>query len=154
MVKPEHADFLKHQIALARAASDVLQDSVGRAEKIMATPNSTLSIEQMETLEALTSRFSRLSDLLFQRVFRTLDQIELIDEGSHLDRLNRCEKRAVITSAALWRQIREIRNAIAHDYLIEQMDTVVADALKHSAELFLTVERIEAYVLRRAYLSG
>ena len=73
--------------------------------------------------EALTSRFARLNDFLLQRVFRTLDQIELADEAA-LDRLQRAEARGLISSAERWRELRLLRNAIAHDYLIESADRV------------------------------
>ena len=68
-------------------------------------------------------RFARRNDFLLQRVFRTLDQIELADEAA-LDRLQRAEARGLISSAERWRELRLLRNAIAHDYLIESADRV------------------------------
>ena len=74
--------------------------------------------------ETLAFRFARRNDFLLQRVFRTLDQIELADEGTVLDRLQRAEARGLISSAERWRELRLLRNAIAHDYLIESADRV------------------------------
>ena len=48
--------------------------------------------EQLERLESLTSRFARLADLLIQRVFRLIDEIELTGGCSLLDRIYRAEK--------------------------------------------------------------
>ncbi len=73
--------------------------------------------------EALAFHFARLNDFLLQRVFRTLDKIELADEAA-LDRLQRAEARGLISSAERWRELRLLRNAIAHDYLIESADRV------------------------------
>ena len=86
-----------------------------------------------------------------QRLFRTLDQFELADEGTALDRLQRAEARGLIDSAHRWREMRLLRNAIAHDYLIESADTVLADALAAAPELLDTVRRVLHYVDMKRY---
>ena len=100
--------------------------------------------------EALTSRFARLNDFLLQRVFRTLDQIELADEAA-LDRLQRAEARGLISSAERWRELRLLRNAIAHDYLIESADRVLRESLTAAPELIETAECIGRYVHAKGY---
>ncbi len=112
---------------------------------------SELSVAERESCEALTSRFARLNDFLVQRIFRTLDQVELADEGTVLDRLQRAEARGLIDSAHRWREMRLLRNAIAHDYLIESADSVLADALHAAPELAETVRRIIDYVRTKQY---
>jgi hypothetical protein len=84
-------------------------------------------------------------------VFRTLDQIELMDEGSPLDRLQRAEARSLIASAERWRELRMLRNAIAHDYLIESADRVLLDTLAASPELLETADRLVRYVDQKHY---
>ncbi|MEI6257182.1 MAG: hypothetical protein WCQ77_11110 [Planctomycetota bacterium] len=86
-----------------------------------------------------------------QRVFRTLDQIELIDEGTPLDRLQRAEARGFIASAERWRELRLLRNAIAYDYLIETADRVLSEFLAAAPELTETVNRVSRYVLEKRY---
>jgi hypothetical protein len=110
-----------------------------------------LSVGERESCEALTSRFARLNDFLVQRVFRTLDQIELMDEGSPLDRLQRAEARSLIASAERWRELRMLRNAIAHDYLIESADRVLLDTLAASPELLETADQLVRYVDQKHY---
>ncbi len=88
-----------------------------------------LTVGERESCEALTSRSARLNDFLLQRVLRTLDEIELIDEGSPLDRLQRAEARRLIPSAERWRELRLLRNAIAHDYLVESADRILHESL-------------------------
>lgn len=46
----------------------------------------------------------------------------------HLTRLL-AEQREIIESADRWRELRLLRNAIAHDYLIESADRVLHEAL-------------------------
>ena len=116
-----------------------------------ARPGVLLSIEQRESCEALTSRFARLCDLITQRLFRTLDQVELADEGTVLDRLMRAEKRGIIESANEWRELRELRNDIAHDYLIEFSDRVLAEAHRRAPVLLAAVQKITEYVRTKGY---
>ena len=101
--------------------------------------------------ETLAFRFARRNDFLLQRVFRTLDQIELADEGTALDRLQRAEARGLISSAERWRELRLLRNAIAHDYLIESADRVLRESLAAAPELTETAERVGSYVATKGY---
>ena len=147
--------LLAEQLELAKAAGRVLEESRSRVDAVLqsAKTGSALSVGQRESCEALTSRFARLCDLLVQRLFRTLDQVELADEGTMLDRLARAEKRGIITSVEEWRDLRELRNEIAHDYLIESSDRVLTEAHRRSSALLETVERLGAYVLSKGYIS-
>ena len=145
--------LLAQQLDLAEAAARVLEESRVRVTAVLesAQGGASLTVEQRESCEALTSRFARLCDLIVQRVFRTLDQIELTDDGTVLDRLARAEKRGIISSANEWRELRELRNEIAHDYLIESSDRVLTEAQKRSPALLETVQRISMYVRAKGY---
>ena len=50
-------------------------------------------------MENLTSRFSRTIDLIVNKVFRSIDYVELEDSGTLIDVVNRAEKRELIHSA-------------------------------------------------------
>jgi len=148
----EHlTQLLRDQLALMRAAADVLEESRGRVADFADRLGSRLTVGERESCEALTSRFARLNDFLVQRVFRTLDQIELIDEGTPLDRLQRAEARGFIASAERWRELRLLRNAIAHAYLIETAGRVLSESLAAAPELTETVNRVSRYVLEKRY---
>jgi len=138
--------LLRDQLALMQAAAQVLEESRARVADLGDRLGGALSVGERESCEALTSRFARLNDFLVQRVLRTLDQIELLDEGTPLDRLQRAEARGLITSADRWRELRLLRNAIAHDYLIESADRVLAESLVAAPELLDTVCRILRYI--------
>ena len=85
-------------------------------------------------------------------MFRTIDAIELQDEGSGIDRLNRMEKRGTIPSARDWRSLRDLRNSIVHDYLIESSDEVLRESHRRAHELLDAVAKIRSYVAMKAYL--
>jgi hypothetical protein len=143
--------ILRNQLALMQAAAQVLDESRSRVATFKHRLGGELTIGERESCEALTSRFARLNDFLIQRVFRTLDQIELLDDGTPLDRLQRAEARRLIRSADRWRELRMLRNAIAHDYLIESVDRVLLDALASAPELIETTHHVLNYVRTKGY---
>jgi len=148
----EHlTQLLVRQLRLMQAAVQVLDESRGRVAAFADRLGGELTVGERESCEALTSRFSRLNDFLLQRVFRTLDQIELLDEGTALDRLQRAEARGLIVSAERWRELRLLRNAIAHDYLIDSADRVLHESLAAAPELIDAARRVSRYVETKGY---
>jgi hypothetical protein len=143
--------MLREQLALMQAAAQVLEESRVRVAALGKRLGGDLTVGERESCEALTARFARLNDFLVQRVFRTLDQIELLDEGTPLDRLQRAEARRLIASVERWRELRLLRNAIAHDYLIESADRVLAESLTAAPELLDTAGRVLRYVRDKGY---
>jgi len=71
---------------------------------------------ELESVEAFTSRFARCVDLLVNKVLRSLDRVELRPEGTLLDVVNRAEKRGFVERSADLREMKDVRNIIAHDY--------------------------------------
>ncbi len=128
---------LKAQLQLARRAGAALRESLAAEPKTE------------ERMEALTARFARLADVLTQKVFRAVDALELEDEGSLIDRLNRMEKRGVIPSAQLWRDIRDIRNQIAHEYALDSLDGLHRAVLAKAPALLDALPAVEDFVRRR-----
>jgi uncharacterized protein YutE (UPF0331/DUF86 family) len=93
-----HMDYSCQQVA---GLSDTLE---GATEK------------QLESAEAFTGRFARSADLLVNKVLRSLDRMELNPEGTLLDVINRAEKRGLVGRAEELREMKDVRNMIAHDY--------------------------------------
>lgn len=72
--------------------------------------------KQLESTEAFTGRFARSVDLLVNKVLRSLDRVELNSEGTLLDIINRAEKRGLVDHAEELREMKDVRNMMAHDY--------------------------------------
>lgn len=72
--------------------------------------------DQLIQIEAFTSRFARVVDLLSKRVLRAMDQFEMQEPGTLLDVANRAEKRRLIESVEWLREVKDTRNEISHDY--------------------------------------
>lgn len=87
-------------------------------QQVFALPGSLEGVTagQLESVEAFSSRFARTVDLLVNKVLRSLDRVEMKPEGTLLDVVNRAEKRGFVTSAADLREMKDVRNIIAHDY--------------------------------------
>jgi uncharacterized protein YutE (UPF0331/DUF86 family) len=102
--------------------------------------------EPLESAEAFTTRFARVVDLLVNKVLRTLDRVELLPEGTLLDVVHRAEKRGFISDASLLREMKGVRNVIAHDYAGVQLAEIVAYCRAKKAALDAVCDAVEAYV--------
>lgn len=134
---------LKNKIAFLKKAANLLSYSVDKCTAIGEKKD--YSIQELEAFDALTSRFARTSDLLTQKVFGLIDAVLLEEPGTLIDKLNRAEKRGIISSALIFKEIRELRNLIAHEYVNEDLNTLFQSILKYSPILIKTVIDIESY---------
>ena len=146
----DHVRVLEETLRQLDDGATWLRRSLKRCQK--AAGKSEFSAADLDAFEALTSRFARLSDMILQKLFRGLDRIELEDSGTLLDALNRAEKRGLVDSAAAFREIRELRNEIAHEYAQEELSALFEGVLQHSPALLEIVRRADDYC--RRYLSG
>ena len=97
------------------------------------------SFEVEESFDALTSKFSRISDIFTQKVLKSLVLLTREDAPTFLDRMNLCEKLGVIPSASDLIEIRDLRNQIAHEYLAENLTEVYRDCLVLSESLLSAI---------------
>lgn len=106
------------------------------------------SAEEYDAVETLTSRYARTSDILIQKIFRSIDKVELEDRGTLIDVVNRADKRGLFESVDEIRAIRDLRNKIAHEYSIEEMEKLFAEVMSHTPRLHHIAENIFAYCAR------
>jgi uncharacterized protein YutE (UPF0331/DUF86 family) len=115
-MKPDLARRLLEQaLAELAEARRHLDYSFQQASALPTTWNEATE-EQLESAEAFTARFARSVDLLVNKVLRALDRVELAPEGTLLDVTNRAEKRGLAARAEQLREMKDVRNVIAHDY--------------------------------------
>jgi uncharacterized protein YutE (UPF0331/DUF86 family) len=101
--------------------------------------------EEFDDFENLTSRYARTADLILQKVFRSIDAMELEDSGTLIDAVNRAEKRGLIDSGARIRELKDLRNEIVHEYEIEDLKALFRATLSAVPDLFEVGERIKGY---------
>lgn len=135
-------ELLQEELAGLQLAAGHLGYSMERCINLI--DQEALPPEQLERLESLTSRFARLADLLIQRIFRLVDEIELTGGGSILDRIYRAEKRGWANAAELIK-IRELRNLISHEYATEKMLEIYTAVAIMSPALLAAVPKVIAY---------
>ncbi len=137
---------MKKELGLIDEAVKILNHSYKMCQKIGV--KSEYPIEELDHFEALTSRFARLSDLLIQKIFRLIDELDLETPGTVRDRINRAEKKGLIPNAEIFVNIRLLRNDIAHEYMPEAIQQIFQRVMKWTPELLKCVDNIKQYCLR------
>jgi len=118
--------------SLERSASS-LQRSMAKCSQL--TPSPRQSFEEEESFDALTSKFARCSDILTQKVLKTLVFLLREEAPTFVDRMNLGEKLGAIPSAKSLIEIRDLRNTIAHEYAVDDLLELYADTLKLCPQL-------------------
>lgn len=108
-----------------------------------------ISFETEESLDALSSKFSRVSDIFTQKVLKTLIFVLREDAPTFLDRMNLCEKLGIIPSAEEIIAIRDLRNIIAHEYLSENLIEIYMEIIKLSDDLLKAIIQTERFLIER-----
>lgn len=103
---------------------------------------------QLESAEAFTGRFARSVDLLINKVLRSLDRVEMMPEGTLLDRVNRAEKRGFVEHAETLREMKDVRNVIAHDYAGTKAAEIFAYCREQKPVLDVICERMSSHANR------
>lgn len=146
MSKKDLLELLRDELSSLERALEVLQYSYDTCNGIGIKEDYTF--DEMDRFEAFTSRFARLSDLLIQKIFRLIDQIDLEDSETVRDRINNAEKKGLIESADLFIQIRIVRNDITHEYHTETLKDIYKKVLELSPCLFDGIKRVRKYCMK------
>ena len=125
---------------------DVLQRSLNSLEQ------SEFSFEELESVDSLTSKFSRTYDIYLQKVLRSIWMLLREDTVPLIDLLNRAEKLMIIVSAEEFLQMRDIRNQIAHEYLPEAVPELAKEVVVMITLLKKNIGQIEHFLSQRAWL--
>jgi len=106
------------------------------------------STEEFDKLENLTSRYARTTDMLVNKVLRSIDTVESEDIGTIIDIMNRAEKRGFVSSADLLHTIKDLRNNIVHEYKIAEITKFFTDVQKYTPLLLEIIQRVNEYCVR------
>ena len=104
-----------------------------------------ISVSDYDALEIFLSRFPRVCDLLFRKMFRSIDVYELEPQGSLLDVLNRSGKKGLVDSSEQDREWTELGNQIVHDFAHHDLNTLFVDALDFTPHVLKTIDSTEQY---------
>lgn len=137
---------MKQELDELEKARDVLAYSYSKCASIGYTAD--LTNDELESFEALTGRFARLSDIIIQKMLRYFDILDLEDGGTVRDRINRAEKKSIINSAEEFIKIRILRNEIAHEYKSDTIYDIFKNVLSLTPVLLESVDNIYSYSSR------
>lgn len=126
------------------SALDSLRHSHARCGGMDETSDYT--IDELEKFEALTARFARTSDILTQKVFKTLFALLHETPKTFIDAANLAEKIEIIEKADDILNIRELRNQIAHEYITDDLKTVFAEVLQYTPLLEKIIHKTKRYI--------
>ena len=102
--------------------------------------------EGFDAFESLTSRFARTTDILFNKVFRSIIYLEEGTAYTWLDTLIYMEKQGIISSTDDARLVKELRNDIVHEYVITDLKQLFAEVLNYCPLVFNFVDNTLKYV--------
>ena len=111
-----------------------------------------LNFEELESIDSLTSKFGRTSDIYLQKVLRTVWLLLREDTVPLIDLLNRAEKLRMILSADQLLQMRDIRNQITHEYLPEAAPELALEVNRKTEQLAQNIEQTERFLRQRDWL--
>lgn len=151
MTDPQLLKLLLEDLKLLQKAAKILSKSYQNCLKI--GQKKKYSFEELTEFEALSSRFARLIDLLIQKIFRLIDEMNLAQEGTVRDSLNRAEKNCLIDSVESLVEMRRIRNQVAHEYITEKLSYLFERIVALSPVLLDCVERTLKYCKDKFQLS-
>ena len=144
MSRSPYAEFLsaaRQELLNARSHLNFSQNSVAAFSE-----PTTWSESELEKVEAFTSRFSRVVDLLINRVHCAIDRYELQEPGTLLDTANRAEARGLIPGVDWLRELKDVRNRIAHDYAGIQLPEIYVYCQRVLPELERTCDQVDHYI--------
>ena len=132
----EYFDALEKSLAALNYSYDKCNAIGGKGE---------YDLEQQESFEALTSRFARTSDILTQKVFKSLFILLQEDMKTIIDMANFLEKLEIVDNADNLLNIGEIRNQIAHEYVEPDVKSLFIDVLHYVPQLKNIINNVKAY---------
>ncbi|OAI07553.1 hypothetical protein [Methylomonas methanica] len=103
------------------------------------------SPEEMDALETLCSRFARSIDYLIRKVFRSIDGVELENQGTLIDVVNNAEKRGLIEPTDKLREIKELRIDIVHEYVLEDVKSLFVDVIEATPSVLEIMQNTITY---------
>ena len=129
---------------LIKTSLKSLNYSYEKCQKIGLKEN--YNAEELESFEALTSRFARTSNILTKKVFKTLFILLQEDIKTFIDAANFLEKIEIIKNASQILSIRELRNEISHEYKDMDLKILFKEVISYIPELIKIIKNTNKYI--------
>ena len=136
MTRTDDVIIFKENLMALRQSMSWLEHSIALCSSIKDF--SSLSQSDYDNLELVTARYARYTDLLFNKIFRGIYLIEMGSNPSMLDSLFYLSKKGIVTSVNDIRFLKELRNDIVHEYLLENLNELYENVYKYSPVVLAT----------------
>ena len=138
-----HIDILRENINVLNLSADWVRHSYEQTAAIQT--KTKYETEEFDKLENLTSRYARTTDMLVNKVLRSIDTVESEDIGTIIDIMNRAEKRGIVSSAEILHTVKDLRNNIAHECKIDEITNFFSDVKKYTPLLLDIIKKVNEY---------
>lgn len=146
----EHLRLITRHLAHLQRMREYLAYSTQRVQQILPIDDwAALSFEQHETLAAFRVRFSEFQEHL-GKTMRAVAIEEEVDVERFGSVLAFMEKLGVLVSTERWKLIRELRNAVNHEYEddTERLTQFFSELVMATPDLFECHERLVAFCVK------
>ena len=126
-------DILKKNIEVLNLSAQLVQRSYDQTHKIVLKNEYT--DDEFDKLENLASRYARTTDMLVNKVLRSIDTYEYEEIRTIIDVMNRAEKRRIVSSTENLQALKDLRNNIVHEYQIKEISRFFEDKIKYTPVL-------------------
>ena len=120
-----------------------LNHSFEEAQNIGLKPE--YEVSEFDSYENLCSRFSRMIDFLVRKIFRSIDEVEFENQGTLIDTVNHAHKRGLFETIDSVRQIKDLRNEIAHEYIDDALQDLFEEIVRLTPVLIEMAETTFKY---------
>ena len=116
---------------------------------------SKLNEDEISYIDQIIYRFSKLQDTIGQKLFKAvlifLDE-EVINKSS-IDIFNRLEQLEIIENYEIWKNLRDLRNELAHEYEEDENETAqkLNTLFEKKSDLEKYVNDIHNYLEKREF---
>lgn len=114
-------NLLNELIKIADIHADRINSAINHVQHFFPLKKEVLESlpeDDMVWIELLISRFGKLQDIIGSKIIDLFleSQEEIINNLSMLDKIHKIEKLQIIKDAELWKEMRRVRNHVAHEY--------------------------------------
>lgn len=85
-------------------------------------------------------------DILINKLYRAIDVAELLEAGSLIDTINRAVKKGLLEDNQTARTLKDIRNEIVHEYVVENLKNLQLEILRYTTILLELVKVALSYI--------
>ena len=139
-----HIRKLKKDLNDLTTALESLQITLKKCKKIGIKQE--YNFEEQELFDSLSSKFSRASDIFTQKILKIIFILLRETPKSFIDKANLAEKLEIIPSAESLILIRDLRNEIVHEYMLEELPRIYKEIFSNHKNLIAAIDNAKRYV--------